>query len=154
MIMLDLLNDVNSRVNAQITYQAEQPGADHWQTRQETQRKGFGDCEDYAIYKYQELRDQGLHPQLLYCEYITPGEMKGDKVIRKPKKQAHMVCLQGRMVLDNINTNILMIDERTDLNPVYVISEEGLRSWRLSRTMPPSQHSVFYELWQRIQRGE
>lgn len=80
--MLELLTEINDRVNAQVTYQAEQPGADHWQTRDETKRRGLGDCEDIAIWKYQALREQGLNPELCYC---IQKDSHG-------KNHAHMVC--------------------------------------------------------------
>jgi predicted transglutaminase-like cysteine proteinase len=48
------LDKFNSGVNGQIQYAAD-AGADHWQTPEETARRGAGDCEDYAILKMARL---------------------------------------------------------------------------------------------------
>lgn len=156
--MMDLLVEVNDRVNAQVKYQAEQPGQDHYQTPKETRERGTGDCEDIAIAKYWELHKQGLHPQLMYCIRDDPKRVKwverNGKKVRLSASVAHMVCLQGNLVLDNIIGEIRAVEERADLTPVYVISHEGLRAWNSSRWMPTGQHSKFKDLIERIKLGK
>lgn len=160
--LLDLLTDVNDRINAQVRYQAEQPGQDHYQTPKETRERGTGDCEDIAIAKYWELHKQGLHPQLMYCLWDNPKrsewvDIPNDRDKRrmlKSSREAHMVCLQGNLVLDNIISEIRTVEERQDLTPVYVIGHKGLRAWNSNRWMPTGQHSKFKDLIERIQRGE
>lgn len=55
--------EINDAVNASIRYVAEPDGQDHWQTPAETFALGTGDCEDFAIAKYYELKARGLAGQ-------------------------------------------------------------------------------------------
>ena len=57
---------MNLRINQEIRYQEEPPGADVWQTPEETWAIKSGDCEDYAILKYALLMEK-VDPSGGYC---------------------------------------------------------------------------------------
>jgi transglutaminase-like putative cysteine protease len=60
LLALEAVAQMNLRINQEIKYQEEPPGADVWQTPEETWAIKSGDCEDYAILKYALLRKAGL----------------------------------------------------------------------------------------------
>lgn len=87
------IDDVNLFWNLNIEYKAD-PSApspknqrDYWQTPEETLLKGTGDCEDYAIAKFFDLKTLELEPWLGYG--------------KDEDNQWHMVCLCEGRVLDN-----------------------------------------------------
>ena len=60
---------VNAYVNSSVSYRDDRETAssgDYWQSAAETLRRGTGDCEDFAIAKYQMLRGLGFEADDLY----------------------------------------------------------------------------------------
>lgn len=70
---VELLKDVNDYVNNHISYTNEPANADIWQTPYETEYTGKGDCEDYAVYKHELLKQNGMNPKDLH---ILVGKTK------------------------------------------------------------------------------
>lgn len=110
----------NAWWNTHIQYQRESRGEDQWQTPEETLARGAGDCEDLAIGKYVTLRECGVPTEqlrLLCCR------LRGE---------AHMALAyyenneQPPLILDNQSEALFPLPERTDLLPVYEVSEQGL----------------------------
>lgn len=95
---------------------------DYWATRMEFLGKGAGDCEDYVTAKYFTLKQLGVSTNKLYFTYV--------KALRY--NQAHMVLSYYEtpksipLVLDNINGNIKIATQRTDLVPVYSFNGDSL----------------------------
>lgn len=67
---------------------------DYWQTPLEFESNKCGDCEDFAIAKFFKLQENDIDSNLVYC--FAYGK-------------AHMVCLSGDYILDNIIKNIVMV---------------------------------------------
>jgi predicted transglutaminase-like cysteine proteinase len=102
--MLNEIESINTYINTLITYRRDGT-KDHWQTLDESLARKLGDCEDYACAKFHLLHKSGYDPHLMAC-YIN-GE-------------SHMVCVCDGLVLDNYNTSLRTLRERTDLSePVY-----------------------------------
>lgn len=79
--------------------QIEEPeGQDIWQLPSDTIRKNSGDCEDIAILKLATISMYELpEPFLLTFKHKTEG--------------AHVVCLCGAFILDNLLHNIVPVEE-------------------------------------------
>jgi hypothetical protein len=56
-----------------IVYRREPPGVEEWQTALDTFRRGFGDCEDLAIWRCADLRIQGLTRAKVHIKEVRPG---------------------------------------------------------------------------------
>jgi len=62
-------------MSANLTYQAEGPGEDNWQSPEETLNNKGGDCEDFAILVQKVLKDLNIDSQLVYVGLPTMGHM-------------------------------------------------------------------------------
>jgi predicted transglutaminase-like cysteine proteinase len=58
---------------------------DYWQTPKEFIKNGLGDCEDFAIAKFFDLKKEGYDPWIVYCMDKTSG---------------HAVCVVDDYILD------------------------------------------------------
>src|SRR5262249_14927709 len=70
---IDLIDDVNRRVNAVVRYRddAELYGLeDYWASPQETAWNGAGDCEDFAIVKMWMLAALGVAPSTMQVTVV------------------------------------------------------------------------------------
>jgi predicted transglutaminase-like cysteine proteinase len=109
---------------------------DYWSTPIESQMKGCGDCDDYAIAKYFSLKFSGVPVSKLRLTYVKAliGEAK------KKSLQAHMVLTYYStpdaepLILDNMVNEILPASRRTDLVPIYSFNAEGF--WKAGAGMP------------------
>lgn len=116
--LLTKLESVNNFVNNNIEYVKDihlWHVVDYWATPIETLEKGGGDCDDISILKYfilKELKLENKKLRLLFCNYLK-------------SKEYHMVLMYDDFILDNINSNVLKLKERTDLVPVYSFNEYG-----------------------------
>lgn len=110
------LHQVNTFFNDNIHYISDQQNhgvKDHWQSQRETLQSGQGDCEDYALAKYQALQDLGIPEKELHLFYV-----------KNRNNIAHMVLVhtnaEGKsQVLDNESSRVLPTDQRSDLRPVF-----------------------------------
>lgn len=109
--MIEILREINKAVNRAKPYSREP--VDVWFSPREFDTAATVDCEDYAIKKF-------FHPYLndkedkwlAYC--FIGGE-------------AHMVCIVGRYVLDNMMEEVLSLDKRKDLTIVYQFNTQALK---------------------------
>ncbi len=115
---------------------------DYWASRKEFLIRGKGDCEDYVIAKYFTLIELGFKTKdfsLLQVEY---------------KKQLHLVLTykhnKEKMVLDNINKNIINLKARNDFNSLYEIQSLDLKEYKNKKIT----HLVTYKWNELLQRLE
>ncbi|MGR5368436.1 transglutaminase-like cysteine peptidase [Photobacterium damselae] len=96
---------------------------DYWATTLEFIGAGSGDCEDFALAKYQTLRKMGVSDKKLKLEYV--------EVIYN--REAHIVLNYYKtpsstpLVLDNYNKQILPSTQRTDLYPFFVFNTHSFK---------------------------
>jgi hypothetical protein len=98
---------------------------DSWDDRDTFIARGYGDCEEYAIAKYQTLRELGVNSKNMY---LTMVKVKGNR-------GHHMVLIYTQnnvnYVLDNLSWKILPLSERTDLQPIVGFNESYLVDHKL-----------------------
>ncbi|WP_309661899.1 transglutaminase-like cysteine peptidase [Sphingomonas sp.] len=113
---------VNRYVNARVQFvdDSRQYGrADLWAAASDTLRRGRGDCEDYAIAKFQMLRTAGVSDRNLYLVIARD-------LVRRADHAMLVVRSSGRMlVLDSGSNRILDADEISDYRPVLTFSASG-----------------------------
>ena len=103
---------VNNLININYQYESDQQQfkvPDYWQAPEEMKKNFKGDCEDFAILKYDALLERGVSEDRLDLAYAKLGD------------QAHLVMLyQGHdghtHVLDNAVKEIETIEQREDLS--------------------------------------
>jgi predicted transglutaminase-like cysteine proteinase len=80
----------------------------------------IGDCDDFAIACRELLREKGHEPRLVFCTTETGG--------------GHLVCVLGKMVLDNRQRTAVTIKSLADSRtPYHFISASGTspgEEWR------------------------
>jgi predicted transglutaminase-like cysteine proteinase len=95
---------------------------DYWATPFEMLTSFGADCEDYSIAKYFTLRELGIDDGKLRITYVKA--LNWD--------EAHMVLTYSPapnempLVLDNLKSEIVTANLRTDLIPVYSFNATGL----------------------------
>lgn len=106
----DLVRAVNNYVNFEVTWKADD--ADYWQSPDETSTLGTGDCEDFAIYKMQLLRNSGVPDKDMYIIIGTTAKGEYHAILR--------VNIDGVMYyMDNQTTSIIA---STMVNPIYAVN--------------------------------
>lgn len=96
---------------------------DYWATPKEFFQKNGGDCEDYAICKYYELRKAGFTPENLKILIGYEKILHEDHAVLK-------VTLGGEsLILDYVNKDILKANEYIDkyFSPAYEVNENSLK---------------------------
>lgn len=118
------LKVVNSFFN-QLEYRRDMPTLgvdDYWMTPLEFLSRGGGECKDYSIGKYFTLLALGVAMEKLQITYA--------KALRY--NEAHMVLAYYKtpdaepLILDNLTSEILPANKRSDLLPIYSFNGEGL----------------------------
>ena len=102
---------VNNMVNKNFDYVRDSrqfKTTDYWQTPEEMKQNMAGDCEDFALLKYQLLQERGVSEDRLSLAY---GKLNGE---------GHLITLykdnEGHEhVLDNAASDIRTVEERDDL---------------------------------------
>ena len=124
------LKAVNDFYNQRLAYMEDIDNwgvQDYWASPLEALGKGAGDCEDYAIGKYFTLTTLGVphaRLRLVYVRASIAGAPNG--------YVAHMVLAYyptpdaEPLVLDNLQPDIRVADQRPDLLPVFSFNAEGL----------------------------
>jgi len=96
--------------------------ADYWQSPEEFERNRKGDCEDYAIAKYNALLRMGVDSNTLRLAYSV--------LTKNGRQEAHMVLLLEHdddfWVLDNAVDKIELLSQRKDLFTVYSFNTNRL----------------------------
>jgi predicted transglutaminase-like cysteine proteinase len=104
--------------------------ADEWDDRETFIKRGYGDCEEYAIAKYQSLKELGVDPNKLFLTVV--------KVQGKPYH--HLILTyhrQGkRFALDNLSWKIVPMRQRTDLKTVVSFNERYIVDRKIEYITP------------------
>lgn len=120
--VLAACDNINHRVNRSFTYVRDGIN-DQWQTPAEFVSKGWGDCEDYAIYKMFKLMQLGVLSQdmeLVICF---------DKQSREYHCVLRVFAGTRQYILDNQHALLLNNDSfNARYQPIFAI---GLSGWRL-----------------------
>lgn len=134
-----LLHLTNRFYNERIEYAPER--ADHWLQREELLRYGRGDCEDFALSKYQHLLEQGVSGQLFSFLYAR----------QNPSGQAHIALLYkpDNLVLDILTDKILPLAQRTDLTPVLEFTAESYQLLGQQQRLSRGEFSTLIR-WQKV----
>jgi predicted transglutaminase-like cysteine proteinase len=124
------LKAVNDFFNQRLAYMEDIDNwgvQDYWASPLEALGKGAGDCEDYAIGKYFTLTTLGVPHAKLRLVYVRAS------IAGAPNGYvAHMVLAYYAtpdvepLVLDNLQPDIHVADQRPDLLPVFSFNAEGL----------------------------
>lgn len=115
---------VNSWVNGHVEYKSDKViygQSDRWAGAAQTLRSGHGDCEDYAIAKYQILREIGVPEQDLI---LVIGR---DRVMRTDHAVLAVRDGDSYRILDNFTDRVLIDGEVRDFLPTFSFSNS--RSW-------------------------
>lgn len=110
---------VNQWVNWHIRYR-EDVGGDEWATASATLRRGFGDCEDFAVAKMALLADLGVSPDDMYLVLLR-DQRQSDHAVLAVKRNGRL------FVLDNRTDKVLPADAIADYTPV--LSFSGPFAW-------------------------
>ncbi|MES0885240.1 transglutaminase-like cysteine peptidase [Roseibium sp. SCP14] len=118
------LQTANALVNRVIAYQEDQVTyrrLDYWATSAETTRRGVGDCEDFAILKYNLLLAAGV-----------PEKSMSLVVLKDMKRDLYHAVLavstnKGHYILDNVVNRVYLDRENSHYQPLYSFSAD--RSW-------------------------
>lgn len=107
MINIFLIFFINQSINNAIDWQYD-PN-DIWQYPEQTIILGTGDCEDYAIEKYYQLRNIGVSDDDMLISY-------------KAINGGHVVLIVDGIVLDNMRDDLY----EDDGNSVYQLNASGM----------------------------
>ena len=113
---------INRFVNRRVHYVDDQRRfgrADVWSTANDTLRTGRGDCEDYAIAKYQLLRAAGFATRDLYLVIVRDLVRRADHAVLVARTGGHLY------VLDNGTDEVLRSEEVSDYRPVLTFASYG-----------------------------
>jgi predicted transglutaminase-like cysteine proteinase len=131
---LDRLDAVNRYVNARVTFtddRRQYRTADLWSSAAETLRRGRGDCEDYAIAKYQMLRSAGFADRDLYLVIVKD-------LVRRADHAVLVVRSEGRMLLlDNGTDRIADAANAQDYRPMLSFTAGRVWTHGYQRALPP-----------------
>lgn len=120
----DQVAAVNSWVNHRLAYVSDQAlygQSDRWSSASQSLSSGRGDCEDFAIAKYQILRELGVAEQDIYLVIGRDRAVRADHAVLA-------VRVSGSFrIMDNVTDRILGDDELTDFLPTFSFS--SARSW-------------------------
>lgn len=128
------LQYVNRVINNAARQQEED--TDIWKGFDRLTREGYGDCEDFAIAKYQILREAGMSADrldfLAARDTLTPTY---HAVLRYRQDDGRY------LILDNLTPLMLLQAQRTDLTPIVTFDEQHSALWKDQRFVPiaPSQ---------------
>lgn len=126
---LKQLQYVNRVINNAARQQEED--TDIWKGFDRLTREGYGDCEDFAIAKYQILRDAGMTADrldfLAARDTLTPTY---HAVLRYQMDDG------SYLILDNLTTLILSQAQRTDLTPIVVFDDTHSALWQKGHFVP------------------
>ena len=118
---------------------------DYWATPKEFYAKGAGDCEEYAIAKYFELRQAGIPASKLRITNILIDD--GDT--------EHMILMyedKGKdYVLDNIVERVTPVKEYIDFKIKYTFNENGM--YFDGQTVPPNYLPKWGSVIRRMKAG-
>jgi predicted transglutaminase-like cysteine proteinase len=119
---VEQLRIVNRYVNHRVRYEEDWRRfgrADVWSSANETLRSGRGDCEDYAIAKFQLLRSAGFAQRNLYLVIVRDLVRRADHAVLVARAGGHM------FVLDDGTDDLLDSASVGDYRPVLTFASYG-----------------------------
>ena len=131
---LERIEAVNRYVNRQVRFVDDSRQFGHedvWSPASETLRRGRGDCEDYAIAKFQMLRSAGLSEGDLYLVVLKDLVRRSDHAVLVVRAGTRM------LVLDNGTDALLDSESVQDYRPILTFAAHGAWTHGYRRTMPP-----------------
>lgn len=89
---------------------------DLWQTREEMQAKGSGDCEDFAIAEYYDLAEAGVPEEQMHILVVMVNRTQ----------EIHAVLRVGDWFLDRRAERVMPLSELSNYYlPIYGINRHG-----------------------------
>lgn len=113
---------INRFVNDAVTFaddRARYGRPDVWTSASETLRSGRGDCEDYAIAKYQMMRAAGFADRDLYLVIVKDLVRRQDHAVLVVRAQDQF------LLLDNGTDEVLETRQVRDYRPVLTFAASG-----------------------------
>ena len=127
---------INQYVNRRVRYTEDmvQYGkADYWARADETLRRGRGDCEDYAIAKFQMLREAGVSQHDLYLVLVNDLVRRADHAVLVMRAGSRM------LLLDDGTNEVLDTQSVSDYRPVLTFASYGTWTHGYMRSNPAIQ---------------
>jgi len=127
---------INQYVNRRVRYTEDivQYGkADYWAAADQTLRRGRGDCEDYAIAKFQMLREAGVSPHDLYLVLVNDLVRRADHAVLVMRAGSRM------LLLDDGTNQVLDTQSVSDYRPVLTFASYGTWTHGYMRSNPAIQ---------------
>lgn len=119
---MESLGAVNRWVNTNIDFASDRATyrkADYWATASQTLARGKGDCEDFAILKYQMLATLGVKGEDMFLTLARDLARNADHAVL-------VVRHEGRFyLLDNSTEAVLLADRSYDYRPTMSFSGGG-----------------------------
>jgi predicted transglutaminase-like cysteine proteinase len=131
----DHLGKVNTWVNRNIEFVEDKAlygRSDYWATAGETLRRMQGDCEDFAILKYQFLVDSGFDPDSIYLTLVWDPVRRRDHAVLIVKLD------DGHYLLDNETDQILPADGSNEYTAKMSFSQRS--AWLHGYTTRSTDH--------------
>lgn len=126
---MNLIQRINNEINSNYRYVRDEINfpneLDYWQTYDEFKERGSGDCDDFAIAKYHEIKEKYPHldTYLVIGSWINPKN-------ENEKSIGHMVTAihyeNQWWLLDNINKEVLRDIQREDFKPSLIMNESEI----------------------------
>ena len=136
---INQLHLTNRFFNQNLRYKGEI--GDRWLLLNDFLNAGEGDCEDFAIGKYQTLLAKGFSPEEFNFIYA----------IQNGSGQAHIALLHkpSKSLLDSITNKVASLEERTDLTPIIAFTA---KTYELFSSQEPLSRAEFNSLiqWQKV----
>ncbi|MDY0320172.1 MAG: transglutaminase-like cysteine peptidase [Arcobacteraceae bacterium] len=95
---------------------------DEWDTMIDFVKKGKGDCEEYAISKYQTLKMSGVDENKLYLMVVRERTRQNNEF---HLVTAYYETKTNPLILDNLSFKVLPLSKRIDLHPIMIFNEEN-----------------------------
>ncbi|MBY6218623.1 transglutaminase-like cysteine peptidase [Qipengyuania aquimaris] len=111
---------VNTWVNWNVRYRDEPPGVDQWSSAPATIRRGFGDCEDFALAKMALLKAIGVPSDDMFLVLLRDRQ-QGEHAVLAVKQRGRLV------ILDNRTDMVLPAYQVEDYTPI--VSYSGPFAW-------------------------
>lgn len=113
---------------------------DEWDTMIDFVKKGKGDCEEYAISKYEALKIAGIDENKLYLMVVREKT--------RPNNEFHLVVVYyesdtNPLILDNLSFKILPLNKRVDLEPLMVFNSSTAYNINKIGKITQSTNSIF-----------
>ena len=133
---MEALTHVNRWVNQTIAFgddSALYGQRDYWATADETLAVGSGDCEDFAILKYQMLTELGFDRSDMYLTLARD-------LVRNADHAVLIVRINGQhYMLDNATDAVLLADRSHDYRATISFNSESAWLHGYTQPAPPSQ---------------